>query len=572
MNLADLLVQNLANAGIKRIWGITGDSLNAVNDSLRRNGRIEFMHVRHEESAAFAAGAEAALTGELSVCAGSCGPGNLHLINGLFDCKRNHVPVLAIASHIPSSEIGLDYFQETHPQDLFKECSDFCELVTNPKQMPEVLHRAMSTALSKRTVAVIVLPGDVTLLEVPKNASVHWTKPVQPRLMPTEAAVNDFATLVNESKNITIFTGSGCAGYHDEVVAFSEKIKAPIVHALRGKEFMEYDNPNDVGMTGLIGFSSGYHAMLNSDLLIMLGTDFPYRPFYPHGKKVIQVDINAGNIGKRVPVALGLVADVKEVIDAVMLKVAEKTNRSFLDKARQHYADARKDLDALAKPAGKGKPIHPQYLVKVLSDLAAEDTVFTADVGTPVAWSARYLKMNGKRRLLGSFNHGSMANAMVQAMGAQAVDRSRQVVSLSGDGGFAMLMGDLLTLKQLNLPVKIVIVNNSVLGFVSIEMKASGYLDYATNLDNPNFADVAKAVGIKAVRIEESDELEDKLKAALAEEGPVVIDVVTATQELLMPPKIEAAHAKGFGLFMLKALISGRGDEIKELVEENWLS
>ncbi|NOL49871.1 ubiquinone-dependent pyruvate dehydrogenase [Pelistega europaea] len=567
--IADLLVNTLVNAGIERIWGITGDSLNGINDSLRRNGKIRWMHVRHEETAAFAAGAEAAVTGKLAVCAGSCGPGNLHLINGLFDCQRNHVPVLAIASHIPSTEIGLGYFQETHPQELFRECSYFAELVSNPKQMPEVLLRAMNVAVGKKGVAVIVLPGDVSLAEVGVD-NIQWTPPAEPQVIPSSSTIQSLAQELNAAQNITILAGSGCAGAHDEVVAIAQRLKAPVVHALRGKEWVEWDNPNDVGMTGLIGFSSGYHAMLNSDALLMLGTDFPYRPFYPENTKVFQIDIDPANLGKRIPLTMGVVGGVKETLAALLPLLKDNKPDDFLSKAVTHYHQARKELDELAVPSSKGNPIHPQYLMKRLSELAKENAVFTADVGTPTVWAARYLTMNGQRRLLGSFNHGSMANAMMQALGAQGVDNQRQVIALCGDGGFSMMMGEILTIKQLNLPVKLIIFNNSTLGFVAMEMKAAGYLDHATDLENPNFAQMAKAVGITAYRIEDSADLDTVLPAALAEAGPVLVDVVTAKQELALPPKIQLAQAKGFSLFMLKAIMNGRGDQIKELIKTNW--
>ncbi|SUO93560.1 ubiquinone-dependent pyruvate dehydrogenase [Suttonella ornithocola] len=569
-SIADLLVEILANAGVKRIWGITGDSLNGINDALRRNGKIEFMHVRHEETAAFASGAEATISGELSVCAGSCGPGNLHLINGLFDCHRNHSPVLAIASHIPSSEIGLGYFQETHPQNLFQECSYFCEMVTNPKQLPEVLFRAMNTAVGKKGVAVIVLPGDVSVLPAPENASTHWVKPVLPRIVPQPQEITALADGLNQAENITILAGAGCAGAHKELMAVADKLKAPIVHALRGKEFVEFDSPNDVGMTGFIGFSSGYHALMNSETILMLGTDFPYRAFYPEKAKVYQIDIDVGVLGKRVALTQGIVGDVREVLTELLPKLTGHQSNHFLKKAKAHYADSRKSLDDLAIPTKDDEPIHPQYLTKLISEAASEDAIFTADVGTPTVWSARYLKMNGKRRLIGSFNHGSMANAMTQALGAQAVDTHRQVISLSGDGGFTMMMGDLLSLKQLNLPVKVVIFNNGTLGFVAMEMKAAGYLDSATDLENPNFAKMAEAVGIAAWRVEKSSELPNAIKAALSHDGPTVLDVRTAKQELIIPPKIKLEQMKGFSLFMLKAIMNGRGDEVKALVKTNW--
>lgn len=565
---ADYLVDTLVQTGVERIWGVTGDSLNGINDSLLRSGKIRWMHVRHEEVGAFAAGSEAAVTGKLAVCAGSCGPGNLHLINGLYDCQRNQVPVLAIASHIPSSEIGLHYFQETHPQELFRECSHYVELVTNPAQLPRVLETAIRTAISRRGVAVIVLPGDVSLQLVPEApAPIVVTAPPATAFAATD--IQRLADLLNGSEAVTLLCGSGTAGAHDEVVALADTLAAPVVHALRGKEHIEWDNPFDVGMTGLIGFSSGYHAMENCDTLVMLGTDFPYRAFYPEKAKVIQIDINPEAIGRRRHVDLGLVGDLRSAINAVQPLLQRKQNRTFLERAKKHYESARKGLDELAHPAPGGSRIHPQHLARLLSEHASDDAIFTADVGTPTVWAARYLKMNGKRRLLGSFNHGSMANAMPQALGAQASFPGRQVISMSGDGGFTMLMGDVLSLRQLDLPVKLVVFNNGVLGFVAMEMKAAGYLDVNTHLDNPNFAAMAEAIGIRGIRVEDPDKLEDAVKEMLAHDGPVILDVTTATQELAMPPKIEMAQAKGFSLFMLKAIMSGRGDEVLELAKTN---
>ncbi|MBT1265564.1 ubiquinone-dependent pyruvate dehydrogenase [Pseudomonas sp. VS38] len=570
ITLAQQLATTLEQAGIKRIWGLTGDSLNGLTDSLRTMDSIEWMHVRHEEVAAFAAGAEAAATGELTVCAGSCGPGNLHLINGLFDCHRNHVPVLAIAAQIPSSEIGLNYFQETHPQELFKECSHFIELVTNPEQMPHVLHRAMRSAILNRGVAVVVIPGDVSLLEV-EDKFKPWPALLAPRTLPAEQDLQRLTDILEHSGKVTLLCGSGCAGAHDEVVALADALGAPVVHALRGKEHVEWDNPFDVGMTGLIGFSSGYHAMLNCDTLIMLGTDFPYRQFYPTNAKIIQVDRNPQALGRRATLDLGIAADVSETIQALLPRLTRKTDRSFLETSLKHYEKARQGLDDLAEPSKAGRPIHPQYVARLLSELADDDAIFTADVGSPTVWAARYLKMNGKRRLIGSFNHGSMANAMPQAIGAQAAFPGRQVISMSGDGGFTMLMGDFISLAQLNLPVKLVVFNNSSLGFVAMEMKAAGYLDTGTELKNPDFAAMSNAMGILGIRVEQSEDLEPALRRALAHDGPVLVDVVTATQELVMPPSIKLEQAKGFSLYMLKAVMSGRGDEVIELAKTNWL-
>jgi pyruvate dehydrogenase (quinone) len=569
-SVAAYLAKTLEAAGVKRIWGVTGDSLNGLSDSLNRMGTIEWLGTRHEEVAAFAAGAEAQITGELAVCAGSCGPGNLHLINGLFDCHRNHVPVVAIAAHIPSSEIGSGYFQETHPTELFRECSHYCELISNPEQLPQVLAIAMRKAILNRGVSVIVLPGDVALKPAPEDAKVSWYPPVLPKVTPQPTELEKLAELLNGATNITMMCGSGCAGAHDEVIRLAETLKAPVVHALRGKEHIEWDNPYSVGMTGLIGFSSGYHAMLNADTLILLGTQFPYRAFYPTDAKIIQIDINPGSIGAHCHVDMALVGDIKSTLTALLPQLQVKNERKFLDKALKHYEEARKDLDGLATPNDK-QPIHPQYLAQQISRFAAADAIFTCDVGTPTVWACRYLQMNGQRRLLGSFNHGSMANAMPQAIGAQAIDRSRQVVALCGDGGFAMLMGDFLTLAQQKLPVKIIIFNNSVLGFVAMEMKSGGYLTDGTELKNPDFAAIAEAAGIKGIRVEKASDIDTALQDAFAYEGPVLIDVITATEELAMPPQIKFEQAKGFSLYMLRAVISGRGDEVVELAKTNWL-
>ena len=567
--IADLLVETLSDAGVQRIWGVTGDSLNGINDSLRRFKRIEWVPVRHEETAAFAAGAEAAVTGKLAVCAGSCGPGNMHLINGLYDCWRNRVPVLAIAAHIPSTEIGLGYFQETHPQALFRECADFVELVSNPAQMPEILYRAMNTAIGKQGVAVLVLPGDVALSEAPAASPRHWVAEQPQRVAPTSTEIDRLVGLLNQAKAPAILAGAGCAGAHTELVSVAKALKAPIVHALRGKEYVEYDNPYDVGMTGLIGFSSGYHTLMSADAVLMLGTGFPYRAFYPKEATMIQVDRDPTALGRHTTLSLGIAADVRETLSALLPKLAERSDTTFLDHALAHYHKARSGLDELAQPAGAGKPVHPQHLMRLVSELAAEDAVFTADVGTPTVWAARYLKMNGRRRLLGSFNHGSMANAMLQALGAQAAQPNRQVISLSGDGGFTMMMGDMLTAVQQKLPIKIILFNNSSLGFVAMEMKAGGYLDTATDLHNPDFAAMAKVAGFTSFRVEDSTNLKETLPQALAHPGPVLVDVRTERNELIMPPKVQIGHAKGFSLYMLKAVLNGRGDEVVELARTN---
>jgi pyruvate dehydrogenase (quinone) len=571
--VADQFTEILAAAGVKRIYGIVGDSLNGLTDAVRRQGKIAWIHVRHEEVAAFAAGAEAHLTGELAVCAGSCGPGNLHLINGLFDCHRSRVPVLGIAAQIPSAEIGSGYFQETHPQFLFQECSHYCELVSGANQMPRALEVAMREAVGKRGVSVLVLPGDVALQpasDAPPT-KVEGLLPPAPVVTPSNRDLERLAALLNGDGAVTILCGSGCAGAHDELLALGERLKAPMVHALRGKEHVEWDNPYDVGMTGLIGFSSGYYAMRDCDVLLMLGADFPYRQFYPEGGgvRIAQIDLRAENIGRRAAIDLGVVGDVRATLAALLPLLDQKRDGTYLAQARQHYAKARKALDELAVGTPGKRLIHPQQIAKAISDHAAEDAVFTCDVGLPTVWAARYLAMNGRRRLLGSFWHGSMANAMAQGIGAQAAFPGRQVISLSGDGGFAMLMGDFLTLAQHRLPLKVVVFNNGALGFVELEQKSTGFLNCGTELQNPNFAAMAEAVGMRGIRLEDPAEVDEGIAAAFAHGGPVLVDAVVNRTELAMPPSITLEMAKGFTLYMVKALISGRGDEIVDLARTN---
>jgi pyruvate dehydrogenase (quinone) len=566
--IADLMAETLSVAGVRRIYGVVGDSLNGFTDSLRRQKKIDWVHMRHEEAAAFAAGAEAHLTGELAVCAGSCGPGNLHLINGLFDCHRSRVPVLAIAAHIPSAEIGGSYFQETHPEQLFAECAHYVELVSNPDQMPRILEKAIRIAIARRGVSVVVIPGDVALLATDAKVA-SWLAPKPPLVRPSDADVDALAALLNGGERITMMCGAGCADVHAEVVALAGALNAPIVHSLRGKEYVEYDNPFDVGMTGFIGFTSGYAAMKNCDTLVLLGTDFPYRQFYPEGAKIVQIDIRPESLGNRCHLALGVVGDVGATVAALLPKLKKRSDRKFLDGALAHYKKAREDLDKLAEGKPGGKIIHPQYVARLLSEVAADDAIFTCDVGTQTVWAARYVKMNGKRRLIGSFNHGSMANAMLQAIGAQATYPARQVISMSGDGGFTMMMGDFISLGQLGLPVKVIVLNNGTLGFVEMEMKASGFLDTGCELKNPDFAAMANAMGIHGIRVEDPQQLEGALREALAHNGPALVDVVSARQELVMPPKATFDQALHFSLFMAKAVMDGRATQVIDLARTN---
>jgi pyruvate dehydrogenase (quinone) len=568
-NVADLLVDVLAQAGAKRIYGVSGDSLNAITESLRAGGQLEWIHVRHEEAAAFAAGAEAHLTGELAVCAGSCGPGNLHLINGLYDCQRNRVPVLAIAAQIPTQEIGSTYFQETHPEHLFGQCSYYCETISQPEQMPRVAEIAIQTAIARRGVSVIVLPGDVAWRHAVEKAPRLLFQPPKPEIRPSDDEIARLADVLNGSQKVTIFGGAGCAGAHEELIAVAGKLQAPIVHTLRGKEFIEYDNPFDVGLTGLLGFSSGYHAMMNCDVLLVLGADFPYTAFFPPHATIIQIDLRGEQIGRRSKVDYGFVGDTRTTLRALLPKLEQHTSDRHLQASVAHYRKTRAELDDLAtEPAGTSI-IHPQYVARMIDELAAEDAIFTCDVGTPVIWAARYLGMNGKRRLLGSFNHGSMANALLQAIGAQVGYPDRQVVTLSGDGGFAMMMGDLLTLKQHDLPVKMIVFKNDALAFVELEQKSVGVVDYGTTLRNPNFAQIAEGAGCLGISVQTPDQVKPAIARALAHKGPALVEIPVARQELSMPPTITLEQAKGFGLFLLRAVLNGRGDEVIDLAKTN---
>ncbi|MGW5854118.1 MULTISPECIES: ubiquinone-dependent pyruvate dehydrogenase [Micrococcus] len=559
------IVESLHASGVRRMYGVSGDSLNGLTDALRDHGGVEWVPVRHEESAAFAASAESQLTGELAVCAGSCGPGNLHLVNGLFDAQRTRTPVLAIAAHIPSEEIGSGYFQETHPQELFRECSVYVEHVSSADQMPRLLRTAMRAAVEQRGVAVLVISGDVALteLDAPAEAVRHTPSTV----VPADTLLAEAAQALNAAQRITILAGAGAAGAHREVVALAERLQAPIVHAMRGKEHLEYDNPYDVGLTGLLGFSSGYKALKGAETLLILGSSLPYRQFYPEDATVIQVDIRGEQIGRRIAVDVPLVGGVKETAEALLLRLRGNASSAFLEEILKEYRTTRKDLDELATPSRS--TIHPQYLARLIDERAADDAIFIPDVGSPVIWAARYLTMNGRRRLIGSMNHGSMANAIMQSIGAQAAYPGRQVIALAGDGGLSMMLGELHTLVQNGLPVKVVVFNNSSLNFVELEMKAAGFVTFATDLKSPDFSVVGEAVGLRGFHAETSKELPDAVDAFLAHEGPAILDVTTERQELTIPPSVEAEQAKGFALYAIRTVLDGKGTELIDLAKAN---
>ena len=570
-SVAEIIVDTLVAAGVKRVFGVVGDSLNGITEAIRGRPGIEFVAVRHEEGGAFAAGAEAHLSGDLAVCAGSCGPGNTHLINGLFDCHRSRVPVLALAAQIPNVEIGTGYFQETHPERLFRECSHYCELISVPEQAVRVIESAVAAALGQRGVAVVVLPGDVAYLEVEAPETRLPTLGRRSILQPVDADIYQAAALLNAGERITILAGIGCAEAHAELLQTAAALQAPVVHALRGKEFVEPNNPYDVGLTGLLGMPAGYHALMDADTILMLGTDFPYRQFFPEHARVVQVDTRAEHIGRRTRVEIGLVGDVAGTLRQLLPHLTPRSDGAHLQEAQdRHHADDAHLADLATGEAGDTS-LHPQHVARLLNELADDDAIFTCDVGTPTIWAARYLRMNGRRRLIGSFVHGSMANALSQAYGAALAQPGRQVVALCGDGGLAMLLSELLTIRQHKIPVKIIVFNNSALSFVELEMKAAGILEYGTELDNPDFGALAEAAGLRGFRVSDPAQLESVLSEALAHPGAVLVDAVVKRQELSMPPSIDRKQAAGFGLYALRALMDGRGGELLELAQTNLL-
>jgi pyruvate dehydrogenase (quinone) len=565
-SVSELILDFLVAAGAKNVYGIPGDSLNAFTEALRRRSDLKWVHTRHEEAAAFAAEAEAQVSGRIAVCAGSCGPGNLHLINGLYDANRNRLPLVALAAQVPSREIGSNYFQETRPEHLFRECSVYVGVISQPAQAASIMTIAIQSALGKKGVAVVIVPGDVAWGEV--DAVEPPGFPLrEPDVTPHPGDLEHVAQILNAAQKVTILAGAGCRGAHDNLIEIAGKLLAPVVHTMRGKEFVEYDNPYDVGMTGLLGVSSGYYAMMDADVLLVLGADFPYRQFYPKDAKVIQVDLRREQIGRRVKADVGVVADVKSFLMKIGPMVKAKTDDSHLRRATMHYAKVRDSLDRQAQGEPGRKPIRPQYLAKLLDKHASEDAIITCDVGTPTLWAARYIKMNGKRRLVGSFSHGSMANALPQAIGAQIAHPGRQVISMSGDGGLSMLLGELLTLVQHSLPVKVVVFNNGSLGFVELEMKGEGLLPYGTDLKNPDFAMLAESIGIKAIRVEDPGQLESAVTEVLDASGPALLDVVVNRNELVTPPKLTLKELSGFGLYLIKAVLNGQGDQVIDLAK-----
>lgn len=567
MNVAEQLVSQLINAGVHRVYGIVGDSLNPIVDAIRKSGGskkggIDWVHVRHEEAAAFAAAAEAQLTGKLAVCAGSCGPGNLHLINGLYDAQRSAAPVLAIASHIPSVQIGQMYFQETHPDRLFNECSVYNEMISSAEQAPRVVNAAIRHAVELSGVSVISLPGDVSDLKA-TSPSPKYVPSRRPVLSPNEDDVRQLADVLNHAKKVAIFAGAGVEGAHDEVIELADALKAPIGHTLRGKDFIQYNNPFDVGMTGLLGYGAAAEGMNDADVLIMLGTDFPYDQFLPN-TFTVQVENHPEKLGRRTSVSLPIHSDVKPLITALLPLLDRDRSDAFLKaKVKKHSKIMHSPVGAYTRNAEHMKPIHPEYAAHILNEVASKDAIFTADTGMCNVWTARYIDPLGTRRLIGSFLHGSMANALPHAIGAQVAFPNRQVISVSGDGGLSMLLGELVTARMYDLPIKVVVFNNSTLGMVKLEMLVNGLPDYGTDVHDVNYAEVASAIGFHGERVTEPSRLRGALQEAFAYNGPALIEVMTDPNALSLPPEIRSGQVIGFATAMSKIVLNrGAGEAV----------
>jgi pyruvate dehydrogenase (quinone) len=569
-NVADQMVEMLVNAGIKRIYAVTGDSLNEVNDAVRREGSIKWVHVRHEEAGAYAAGAEAQLTGSLACCAGSSGPGHVHLINGLYDAHRSGAPVIAIASTVASFEYGTEYFQETNTIKLFDDCSHYNHVATTAKQFPRMLQAGIQAALHRKGVSVLGVPGDLTSMDAEEIATSTQNFDQAAVTRPADEDISKLAALLNHHKKITMFCGIGAADAHDEVVALSLKLNAPVAYSFRSKMDIQYNNPNEVGMTGLLGLPSAYHSMHESDLLLLLGTDFPYTQFMPTECKIVQIDIKPERIGRRAKVDVGLSGSVKDTLAVLLPLVEQHDDDSFLKAQLEFYEHVKKNMRVYVDDAGKKENIHPEYISSLINELATDDAIFTVDTGMSCVWGARYINATGKRRMIGSFNHGSMANAMPQAIGAALACPGRQVIALCGDGGLSMLLGDLATITQYNLPIKIIVFNNRSLGMVKLEMEVAGLPDWQTDMHNPDFAMVAKAMGMKGITVTDPDEARQALIEGLIYKGPALINIMTDPNALAMPPKIEVGQVKGMALSMSKLMLSGRMDEVVDTIKANY--
>ena len=568
-NVAEQLVDTLEKAGVKRIYAVTGDSLNEVNEAVRKSGKIKWIHVRHEETGAFAAASEAQLNGELACCAGSSGPGHVHLINGLYDAQRSGAPVLAIASTLPTHEFGTEYFQETNTIKLFEDCSYYNQVATTPEQFPRMLQGAIQAALSFRGVGVIGLPGDLTSKTATSGESSQQPFPTKQRVCPSAEEIDALADLLNKAEKVTIFCGIGAKDAHKELVELSLRLNAPVAYSFKSKMEIQYDNPNEVGMTGLLGMPSGYYSMHEAEVLLLLGTDFPYEAFMPQNNTIVQVDIKANRLGRRAKIKMGLCGDVKDTLQELLPLVRQKTNDSFLREQLAHYDKVKRNLRSAAEVKGKDEKIQPEYVISMIDELASKDAVFTVDTGMTCVWGARYLPATGKRKMLGSFNHGSMANAMPQAIGAALAYPGRQAVALCGDGGLSMMLGDLATIVQYKLPVKLIVFNNRSLGMVKLEMEVAGLPDWQTTMLNPDFARVALSMGMAGYNVSNPDDVLPTLTKAFASDGPVLVNIMTDPNALAMPPKIEFTQMLGFAQTMYKLLMEGRSKEVMDTIDTN---
>jgi pyruvate dehydrogenase (quinone) len=573
--VAELIVKGLADLGVRTIWGVVGDALNPVTDAIRREDRLEWIGVRHEEAGAFAAGAQAQLSGTLGVCMGTVGPGSIHLLNGLYDAKKSRVPVLAVCGQVPLAEIGSDFFQEVDNDQVFADVAAFSRTVMSPEQMPLLFEQAVQTALARKTVAVLTLPGDVAAMDVPDGtAEPHFTQ-ADPPLTPDATGLRAAAQRIDLAASVAILAGQGARHARDELLALAERLSAPVVLTLKAKEGLERDNPYELGQTGMIGNPAARKALEAADLLLMVGTDFPYVDWYPKGKVVVQIDMRGEHIGRRTSVDVGVVGDSRLALAGLLEVVAAKPDRSLLEEHRTEYEQWRGRQHRLAAPdhdygpAGRARSIldnpdhliRPETLAAALDTHAADDAIFTSDTGMSTVWLSRFVTMRGVRRLVGSYNLGSMANAMPQALGAQALDRRRQVIAFCGDGGLTMLLGDLLTAVAYDLPVTFVVFDNGRLGMVKLEQEQGGLPEFGTKLHNPDLAAVARAMGLGGVRVTDPREVDRAVVEALASKGPVLLDVLTNPEEVALPPKLTAGDAWGFAIAKLKEAVASRGDE-----------
>jgi pyruvate dehydrogenase (quinone) len=566
--VAEIIVDTLQGAGVKRCYGVVGDTLNHVTDAIRRS-KIAWVHMRHEEAGAFAAGAEAYMTGNLTACAGSCGPGSLHFINGLFESHRNRAPVVLIASQVNSYELGIDFPQEVDFQSIYRTCSVFCEILTSPGEARRMATRAAQAALTKRGVAVLIVPGDISAVEV-DDAPAYTVHVPNPVIRPSDAELDRIAAILNEGGRIAVYAGIGCQDAHEQVVRFCETLKAPMAHTSRAKDFVEADNPYNVGMTGIFGSKAGHHAVTQCETLVLLGCDFAWRQFYPKDAKIIQIDIDPTHLGRRHPIEIGVVGDIAATLDALQPRLKTQEDRKFLDARLKDHAEVETDHAHQERP-GKNGLIHPQHLTRLIDKHADADAMFTADGGSPMVWVLRHVRANGRRRTLVSLLHGTMANAMPQALGLKKAFPDRQVISLSGDGGLAMLLGDLLTAVQEKIPIKVVVFNNGALDFVELEMKVEGLLDSYTDLENPDFSKLADVIGLRGWRVERNEELETAIVQFLAHPGPALLDVKVNRMELVMPPQVEASQVFGMALYSAKAMLSGRAGDVVDLLKSNFM-